>query len=83
MSSRFRCRSGFVSGVALAAVAFLAAGCQSRGRGAGDNSTGTTSPGGKTGVAAWPVSIANLSTRNIVFTNNTVSNGMNACGLLC
>jgi len=40
-------------------------------------------PGGKTGVAAWPVSIANLSTRNIVFTNNTVSNGMNACGLLC
>ena len=49
MSSRFRCRSSFLSGAALAAVAFLAAGCQSSGRAAGDNSTGTTSPGGKTG----------------------------------
>jgi parallel beta-helix repeat protein len=40
-------------------------------------------PGGKTGVGAYPISIANLALRNITFANNTASNGMNACGLLC
>jgi rhamnogalacturonyl hydrolase YesR len=44
-----RCRSIFLSGAALAAFAFLAPGCQSSGRGAGNSSTGPTSPGGKTG----------------------------------
>jgi parallel beta-helix repeat protein len=40
-------------------------------------------PGGKTGAAAYPVSIANLLTRNIVFANNTSNNGMNLCLLSC
>ncbi len=40
-------------------------------------------PGGKTGAAAWPVNLANLPTRNIAFTNNTITNGMRSCGLAC
>ena len=40
-------------------------------------------PGGKTGAAVYPVNIANLALRSITFANNTTSNGMNACGLLC
>jgi parallel beta-helix repeat protein len=38
---------------------------------------------GRTGAAAWPVSIANLSLRNINFSDNSTSNEMNACGLVC
>jgi parallel beta-helix repeat protein len=43
----------------------------------------TVSGPGKTGAAAFPVSIANLPTRNIVFANNTSNGGMNLCQLSC
>ena len=43
----------------------------------------TVSGAGKTGAAAYPVSIANLNTRNIVFANNTSTGGMKMCGLGC
>jgi rhamnogalacturonyl hydrolase YesR len=63
MQPFLRCRSSFLSGAALAAFAFLAPGCHSSGRSAGDSSTGTAGSGGKTagggntggvGVAASP-----------------------------
>jgi parallel beta-helix repeat protein len=40
-------------------------------------------PGGKTGAGVYPVSIANLLLRDIAFANNTITGGMNLCGLAC
>ena len=40
-------------------------------------------PGGKTGAAVYPVSIANLLLRDITFAGNTITNGMSNCGLQC
>jgi parallel beta-helix repeat protein len=40
-------------------------------------------PGGKTGAGAYPANIANLAARNVVFTANTATNGMNLCNLRC
>jgi parallel beta-helix repeat protein len=40
-------------------------------------------PGGKTGAGVYPANIADLATRNVTFTANTASNGMNLCNLHC
>ena len=40
-------------------------------------------PGGRTGAGVYPVGIANLATRDVVFTANTATNGMNLCNLKC
>ena len=40
-------------------------------------------PGGKTGAGAYPSRIADLSTRNIKFKDNTARDGMHVCKLHC